>query len=266
MKHISLGGLDVSRIGLGTMAMSGYYLDPDSSDTESIRTIQRASELGVTLIDTAEIYGPYVNEELVGRALKGRRDQVVVATKFGLVSHSAWADVTRERLLGRHGESALSADPADRLKPPRPELFDGLLIARRNVPWRVHPDRSGGLSQPVEGLLEEPGEGREPRRWPADDREHQVEAVPGGADDGLGAAADPNPRRKRPEFEMGHDVLVDKRTASLALPGDRPALEQLGEQAGLLLEQLVVVVQAVAEQGERVDTRTASKDHLCAAA
>ena len=88
MKHISLGGLDVSRIGLGTMAMSGYYLDPDSSDAESIRTIQRALELGVTHIDTAEIYGPYANEELVGQALKGRRDDVVVATKFGLVSHA----------------------------------------------------------------------------------------------------------------------------------------------------------------------------------
>src|SRR5438067_4086822 len=88
MKHISLGGLDVSRIGLGTMAMSGYYLDPESSDAESIRTIQRALELGVTLIDTAEIYGPYANEELVGHALKGRRDQVVVATKFGVVSHA----------------------------------------------------------------------------------------------------------------------------------------------------------------------------------
>src|SRR5216117_1341096 len=88
MKHISLGGLDVSRIGLGTMAMSGYYLDPNSSDAESIRTIQRALELGVTHIDTAEIYGPYANEELVGRALDGRRDDVVVATKFGFVSHA----------------------------------------------------------------------------------------------------------------------------------------------------------------------------------
>src|SRR5436853_6436067 len=88
MQHISLGGLDVSRIGLGTMAMSGYYLDPGSSDAESLRTIRRALELGVTHIDTAEIYGPYVNEELVGRALKGRRDEVVVATKFGLVSHT----------------------------------------------------------------------------------------------------------------------------------------------------------------------------------
>jgi aryl-alcohol dehydrogenase-like predicted oxidoreductase len=88
MKHISLGELDVSRIGLGTMAMSGFYLDPDSSEAESIRTIHRALELGVTHIDTAEIYGPYANEELVGRALKGRRDDIVLATKFGLVSHS----------------------------------------------------------------------------------------------------------------------------------------------------------------------------------
>src|SRR6266487_4987215 len=80
MKHIS-------RSGLGTMAMSGYYLDPTSSDAESIRTIQRALDLGVTHIDTAEIYGPYTNEGLVGRALKGRRDGVVLATKFGFVSH-----------------------------------------------------------------------------------------------------------------------------------------------------------------------------------
>src|SRR5437870_595978 len=88
MKHISLGGLDVSRTGLGAMSMSGYYLDPDSSNAESIRTIHRALDLGVTHIDTAEIYGPFANEELVGRALNGRRDDVVIATKFGLVSHS----------------------------------------------------------------------------------------------------------------------------------------------------------------------------------
>jgi len=91
MRHISLGGLDVSRIGLGTMAMSGYYLDPSSSEAESIRTIQRAIELGVTFFDTAEIYGPFVNEELLARAIAGsptRRDDVVIATKFGLVSHA----------------------------------------------------------------------------------------------------------------------------------------------------------------------------------
>ncbi len=88
MKHIRIGGLEVSRIGLGTMAMSGYYLDPNSTEAESIRTIHRALDLGVTHLDTAEIYGPFLNEELVGRAIKDRRDQVVLATKFGIVSHS----------------------------------------------------------------------------------------------------------------------------------------------------------------------------------
>src|SRR5688572_13590427 len=88
MKRISLGGLDVSRIGLGAMSMSGYYNIGEGSDTESIRAIHRALDLGVTHLDTAEIYGPFTNEELVGRALEGRRDQVVLATKFGLVSHA----------------------------------------------------------------------------------------------------------------------------------------------------------------------------------
>jgi len=70
------------------MSMSGYYDIGAGSDAESIRTIHRALELGVTHVDTAEIYGPYANEELVGRAVKGRRDQVVLATKFGILSHS----------------------------------------------------------------------------------------------------------------------------------------------------------------------------------
>lgn len=68
--------------------MSHGYTGAGTDDDESIRTIHRALELGVTLIDTAEIYGPYINEELVGRAIKGRRDDVVLATKFGLVSHT----------------------------------------------------------------------------------------------------------------------------------------------------------------------------------
>jgi hypothetical protein len=88
MKHISIGGLDVSRIGLGAMSMAGYYNIGAGSDAESIRTIHRALERGVTHLDTAEIYGPYTNEELVGRAIKGRRHHVVLATRFGIVSHS----------------------------------------------------------------------------------------------------------------------------------------------------------------------------------
>ncbi|MFI9103005.1 aldo/keto reductase [Streptomyces fildesensis] len=88
MKHIRLRDLDVSRIGLGAMGMSHGYTGSGSDDEQSVRTIHRALELGVTLIDTAEVYGPYTNEELVGRALKGRRDQVVLATKFGLISYT----------------------------------------------------------------------------------------------------------------------------------------------------------------------------------
>jgi aryl-alcohol dehydrogenase-like predicted oxidoreductase len=88
MKHISIGGLDVSRIGLGAMSMAGYYNIGSGSDAESIRTIHRALDLGVTHVDTAEIYGPYINEELVGRAIKDRRAKIVLATKFGIVSHS----------------------------------------------------------------------------------------------------------------------------------------------------------------------------------
>ena len=87
MKHAQLGNLEVSRIGLGAMGVSHGYTGAGSDDDESIRTIHRALDLGVNLIDTAEIYGPYINEELVGRAIKGRRDEVVLATKFGLVSH-----------------------------------------------------------------------------------------------------------------------------------------------------------------------------------
>jgi aryl-alcohol dehydrogenase-like predicted oxidoreductase len=86
VKQVSLGGLDVSRLGLGTMGMSAFYTGARVDDAESIRTIRRALDLGVTLIDTAEAYGPYLNEELVGQAIAGRRDQVVLATKFGLVN------------------------------------------------------------------------------------------------------------------------------------------------------------------------------------
>jgi len=69
------------------MGMSAYYDGAGSDDAESIRTIQRAVDLGVTFLDTAEIYGPYVNEELIATAIRGRRDEVVLATKFGQISH-----------------------------------------------------------------------------------------------------------------------------------------------------------------------------------
>ena len=89
MKNAHLGGLTVSRIGLGAMTMAGIYTSEGGlDDAESIRAIHRALDLGVTHIDTAEIYGPFLSEEIVGQAIKGRRDQVKIATKFGHVSHS----------------------------------------------------------------------------------------------------------------------------------------------------------------------------------
>jgi aryl-alcohol dehydrogenase-like predicted oxidoreductase len=89
MKSIELGrsGLKVSALGLGCMGMSEFYAGFD--DAESIATIHRALELGVTFLDTADAYGPHKNEELVGRAIKGKRDEVVLATKFGIVRDPA---------------------------------------------------------------------------------------------------------------------------------------------------------------------------------
>jgi len=96
METRRLGGLTVSAIGLGCMGMSEFYGPTD--EAESIATIHRALELGVTLLDTADMYGPFINEELVARAIRGRRDQIVLATKCGIVR-----DAQKKTLRGLNG-------------------------------------------------------------------------------------------------------------------------------------------------------------------
>ena len=105
MKQAKLGatGQEIGRIGLGLMGMSAFYTGAALDDDSSIRTIHRAIELGVTFFDTAEIYGPYINEELLAKAIAGRRDEIVIATKFGTILHrprTAGVSTAAERMCG----------------------------------------------------------------------------------------------------------------------------------------------------------------------
>lgn len=96
MQTRRLGRLEVSALGLGCMGMSEFY--GPTEEAESIATIHRALELGITLLDTADVYGPFTNEELVGKAIRGRRERVVLATKCGIVR-----DLEKRTLRGLNG-------------------------------------------------------------------------------------------------------------------------------------------------------------------
>jgi aryl-alcohol dehydrogenase-like predicted oxidoreductase len=141
MEHRKLGeqALDVSAIGLGCMGMSEFYGSAD--EDEAIRTIHRALELGVTFLDTADMYGPFTNEQLVGRAISGRRDQVVLATKFGNVR-------------GEHGERLGIRGDAEYVRQACDASLQRLGVDHIDLLYQHRVDRSVEIEETVGAMKE----------------------------------------------------------------------------------------------------------------
>ena len=143
MQHRMLGSLRVSAIGLGCMGMSEFYGHAD--ETESLATIDRALALGCTFLDTADVYGPFTNEELVGRAIAGRRGEVTLATKFGLVRDPA--DPAKRGING-HPEYVRSACEAS-LARLRTDYIDLYYMHRMDVTVPIE-DTIGAMADLVQ--------------------------------------------------------------------------------------------------------------------
>ncbi len=121
-RTLGANGPEVSSIGLGCMGMSAFYGTTDEG--EATATIQRALDLGCNFLDTAQLYGPMTNEQLVGRAIEGHRDEYVIATKFA------------RRTDGATPGDLFDARPARRLRRARPQLGRGVAPAAQNRPHR----------------------------------------------------------------------------------------------------------------------------------
>src|SRR6185312_13751328 len=197
----------------------------------------------------------HVRGDLAGHGLRRADVQRPVRAGFAV-----------ERRLGRDGKAALLGDQRDDLPPGGPELRLSLLVGGRDVAGRVHQHGPRWLAELLQRPPEQLRVGGEPGRRAADDGQRQREPEPGGADHRLRVAAHADPRRERPRLQVRYDVLAQQRRAGLALPGHRPALEQFGEQRGLLVEEILVVGQVVAEQRERLDARPAPEGDLGPAA
>ena len=161
-RQLGSQGLEVSAIGLGCMGMSDFYGGRD--EAEAVATLHRALELGVTMLDTADMYGVGSNEELVGRAIKGRRDGVVIATKFGNVRAPDGKPLGRQRQarlcpLGLRGQPAAAGGGGDRPLLPAP--------GRSRDADRGHGGRHGRAGAPGQGALSwavRGGAGHDPAR------------------------------------------------------------------------------------------------------
>src|SRR5881398_3077045 len=149
-RRLGREGPMVSSLGLGCMGMSEFYGPTD--EVESLATIHRALDLGIDFLDTADVYGPYTNEQLVGQAIAGRRDQVVLATKFGIVRGS---DPQARGVNGRPEYVRACCEAS--LKRLGVDHIDVLPAPRGSQgPYRRHRRRAGRAGVAREGALHRP--------------------------------------------------------------------------------------------------------------